>query len=158
VEEPVLDLSRVPRDHVPSLIIDVSVPRALLPGDHRVIPLEELRVPYIQYVNGKARILNYIEEVREESRRLMRLLARGDSEEYVRDVMVTIESIRSREVEEAIRALRSGRSVEEVIEAMSRSIVKRIMSNYLGNMRRSAEEGRLDLVKLMRDYLIGDRV
>jgi len=154
-EEPVLNLAKIPEDYLPSLIIDVSVPRALVPGDRRIILLEDLRLPYIQYINGKSRVLEYIDEVREETRRLMRLLARIDAEEYLRDLMMSVEEARTREVKEALAALRSGKPVEYIIDTMSKSLVKRIMSNYISNMKRSAERGDLELVKLMHDYFMG---
>ncbi|WP_069807984.1 glutamyl-tRNA reductase [Vulcanisaeta thermophila] len=158
VKSPIIDITKIPSDHVPRLIIDVSTPRSVdVNGKFRdrIVTLEDLRGEYVKYINGKFQALNYSGEVEGEARRIYRLLLRGLADDVVRDVMGFVERIREEEVREAVNALRSGRSPEEVIEAMSRSLVKKLMHNYLESIRRGVEVGRMDIVNELKNSLLG---
>ncbi|WP_054844421.1 hypothetical protein [Vulcanisaeta souniana] len=114
-----------------------------------------MREPYLEYVNGRSKVMNELLEIDNEAERIMRLIMRSDADEIIRSVMRFIEEIREEEVSEALRVLRGGgESVETVIDDMSRSLVKKIMHNYLENMRKFAEAGEEDMVRRLRDYLM----
>ena len=157
VQSPLINLGDSTNNSLPRLIIDVSTPSAVnihSNGHIKVIKLEDLREPYLNYVNGRSRVMNALSEIDNEAERIMRLIMRNDASEAIKDVMRFIEEIREEEVREALNALRSGEDVETVINAMSRSLIKKIMHNYLENMRRFAEAGNEDAVMRMRTYLM----
>ncbi|WP_243678630.1 hypothetical protein [Vulcanisaeta distributa] len=114
-----------------------------------------MREPYLNYVNGKSKVMGELSEIDYEAERIMRLIMRSDADEVIKDVMRFIEEIRKEEVREAVNALRSGEDVEAVIDAMSRSLIKKIMHNYLENMRRLAEAGDEGAVRKLKSYLMG---
>lgn len=158
VQSPLINLDVSISDSLPKLIIDVSTPSAVnVQGDGhvRVIKLEDLREPYLNYVNGKSKVMGELSEIDYEAERIMRLIMRSDADEVIKDVMRFIEEIRKEEVREAVNALRSGEDVEAVIDAMSRSLIKKIMHNYLENMRRLAEAGDEGAVRKLKSYLMG---
>nr|KJR72737.1 MAG: glutamyl-tRNA reductase [Vulcanisaeta sp. AZ3] len=154
VSAPILEFSDG-RYRVPNLIIDVSTPSAIKvpPTITKVFRLEDLREPYLKYVNGKSRILDNLGEIDSEAERIMKLIIRSDADEIVRDVMKFVEEIRREEANEAINALRNGQKPEEVVEVMSRSLVKKMMHNYLENIRRLIESDDEEAARRLRDYL-----
>ncbi len=159
VQSPLINLNGSIDGSLPRLIIDVSTPSAVniqskSNGHVRVIRLEDLRGPYLEYVNGRSKVMSGLLEIDHEAERIMRLIMRVDANEAIRDVMRFIEEIREEEVREALNALRSGERAEAVIDAMSKSLVKKIMHNYLENMRRLAEVGNEDAVRELRNYLM----
>ncbi|MDT7970729.1 MAG: glutamyl-tRNA reductase, partial [Vulcanisaeta sp.] len=141
---------------IPDLIIDVSTPSAVdVDGTPvRIIRLEDLREPYLKYVNGKSSILKEFGEVDKEAERIMRLIIRRDADDVIRDITRFTENIREEEVREAINALNNGADPKVVVEAMSRSLVKKIMHNYLENIRALTEKGDLDEIRRLRDLFI----
>ncbi|WP_243675315.1 hypothetical protein [Vulcanisaeta distributa] len=157
VQSPLINLDDPIGDSLPKLIIDVSTPSVVNVqgnGHVKVIKLEDLREPYLNYVNGKSKVMGELSEIDYEAERIMRLIMRSDADEAIKDVMRFIEEIRKEEVREAVNALRSGEDVEAVIDAMSRSLIKKIMHNYLENMRRLAEAGNEDAVRKLKTYLM----
>ncbi len=140
----------------PDLIIDVSTPSAVdVDGTPvRIIRLEDLREPYLKYVNGKSSILKEFGEVDKEAERIMRLIIRRDADDVIRDITRFTENIREEEVREAINALNNGADPKVVVEVMSRSLVKKIMHNYLENIRALTEKGDLDEIRRLRDLFI----
>ncbi|WP_229709808.1 NAD(P)-binding domain-containing protein [Vulcanisaeta souniana] len=157
VQSPLITINELTNHSPPKLMIDVSTPSAINVqgnGHVRVIKLEDLREPYLEYVNGRSKVMNELLEIDNEAERIMRLIMRSDADEIIRSVMRFIEEIREEEVSEALRVLRGGESVETVIDDMSRSLVKKIMHNYLENMRKFAEAGEEDMVRRLRDYLM----
>ncbi|MGC8543638.1 MAG: glutamyl-tRNA reductase, partial [Vulcanisaeta sp.] len=142
--------------NMPNLIIDVSEPSAVEVRNNstRLIKLEDLREPYLKYINGKGSILNRLDDINQEAERIMRLILRSDAEDLVRDVMRFIEDIRKEEVREAVNALMSGHDPRDVIEAMSKSLIKKLMHNYLENMRKLVEIGNELEAEKLRNYLI----
>ncbi|GAB6946296.1 glutamyl-tRNA reductase [Vulcanisaeta sp. JCM 16161] len=157
VQSPLINLDGSINDSLPRLIIDVSTPSAVSVqgnGHIKVTRLEDLREPYTNYVNGKSKVMNELSEIDYEAERIMRLIMRSDADEAIKDVMRFIEEIREEEVKEALNALRNGEDAEAVIDAMSRSLIKKIMHNYLENMRRLAEVGNGDAVRMLRAYLM----
>ncbi len=157
VQSPLINLDDSMDGSLPRLIIDVSTPSAVNiqgNGHVRVVRLEDLREPYLEYVNGRSKVMSELSEIDHEAERIMRLIMRVDANEAIRDVMRFIEEIREEEVREALNALRNGESAEAVINAMSKSLVKKIMHNYLENMRRLAEVGNEDAVRRLRNYLM----
>ncbi|MGC9180278.1 MAG: NAD(P)-binding domain-containing protein [Vulcanisaeta sp.] len=156
VQSPLINLNATDYS-LPNLIIDVSTPSAIKVqgnGHVRIIRLEDLREPYLKYVNGRSNIMEKLSEINNETERIMRLIMRSDADEVIRDVMRFVENIREEEVKEALNALRSSDNIEAIIDAMSRSLVKKIMHNYLENMRRYAEVGDETTVKKLRSYLM----
>jgi len=113
-----------------------------------------LREPYLKYVNGKSSILKEFGEVDKEAERIMRLIIRRDADDVIRDITRFTENIREEEVREAINALNNGADPKVVVEAMSRSLVKKIMHNYLENIRALTEKGDLDEIRRLRDLFI----
>lgn len=157
VDSPIINLSDVPEGRMPRLIIDVSTPRSVdVDGKYKgkVVLLEDLRNEYIKYVNGKYSTLDYANDIESEARRIFRLLIRGKADDVVREVMEFVESIREEEVREALNAIKGGEDPENVIEAMSRSLVKKLMHNYLENIRKNIELGKEDLVNILKDSLM----
>ena len=144
---------------IPDLIIDVSTPSAVdVDGTPvRIIRLEDLREPYLKYVNSKSSILKGFGEVDKEAERIMRLIIRRDADDAIRDITRFTENIREEEVREAINALNNGADPKVVVEAMSRSLVKKIMHNYLENIRALTEKGDLDEIRRLRDLFITAR-
>jgi glutamyl-tRNA reductase len=140
----------------PDLVIDVSTPSAVdVDGTPvRIVRLEDLREPYLKYVNGKSSILKEFGEVDKEAERIMRLIIRRDADDAIRDITRFTENIREEEVREAINALNNGADPKVVVEAMSRSLVKKIMHNYLENIRALTEKGDLDEIRRLRDLFI----
>ncbi|MGC8605961.1 MAG: NAD(P)-binding domain-containing protein [Vulcanisaeta sp.] len=156
VQSPLINLNATDYS-LPNLVIDVSTPSAIKVqgnGHVRIIRLEDLREPYLKYVNGRSNIMEKLSEINNETERIMRLIMRSDADEVIRDVMRFVENIREEEVKEALNALRRSDNVEAIIDAMSRSLVKKIMHNYLENMRRYAEVGDETTVKKLRSYLM----
>jgi glutamyl-tRNA reductase len=140
----------------PDLVIDVSTPSAVdVDGTPvRIVRLEDLREPYLKYVNGKSSILKEFGEVDKEAERIMRLIIRRDADDVIRDITRFTENIREEEVREAINALNNGADPKVVVEAMSRSLVKKIMHNYLENIRALTEKGDLNEIRRLRDLFI----
>jgi glutamyl-tRNA reductase len=120
----------------------------------RIVRLEDLREPYLKYVNGKSSILKEFDEVDKEAERIMRLIIRRDADDAIRDITRFTENIREEEVREAINALNNGADPKVVVEAMSRSLVKKIMHNYLENIRALTEKGDLNEIRRLRDLFI----
>ncbi|KUO82993.1 MAG: glutamyl-tRNA reductase, partial [Vulcanisaeta sp. OSP_8] len=141
---------------VPDLVIDVSTPSAVdVDGTPvRIVRLEDLREPYLKYVNGKSSILKEFGEVDKEAERIMRLIIRRDADDAIRDITRFTENIRGEEVREAINALNNGADPKVVVEVMSRSLVKKIMHNYLENIRALTEKGDLNEIRRLRDLFI----
>jgi glutamyl-tRNA reductase len=141
---------------IPDLVIDVSTPSAVdVDGTPvRIVRLEDLREPYLKYVNGKSSILKEFDEVDKEAERIMRLIIRRDADDAIRDITRFTENIREEEVREAINALNNGADPKVVVEAMSRSLVKKIMHNYLENIRALTEKGDLNEIRRLRDLFI----
>ena len=155
-QNPLINSDAMDDHSLPSLIIDVSTPSVVKlqgNGHVRVVRLEELKEPYLEYVNGRSNIVEKLSEIDTEAGRIMRLIMRSDADAVIRDVMRFIEEIREEEVREALSALGSGMDARTVIDAMSRSLIKKIMHNYLENMRRYAEIGNNDAVEKLRNYL-----
>jgi len=140
----------------PDLVIDVSTPSAVdVDGTPvRIVRLEDLREPYLKYVNGKSSILKEFGEVDKEAERIMRLIIRRDADDAIRDITRFTENIRGEEVREAINALNNGADPKVVVEVMSRSLVKKIMHNYLENIRALTEKGDLNEIRRLRDLFI----
>lgn len=139
--------------NIPDLVIDVSVPAAVYVDGVpvKVLRLGDLREPYLKYVNGKVNTTDYLREVEAEAERIMRLIARSDADEVVRGIMRFVEEILNNEIREAINALNNGADPREVVEAMGRSLVKKLMHNYLENVRALAETGDISGAERLRD-------
>jgi len=139
--------------NIPDLVIDVSVPAAVYVDGVpvKVLRLGDLREPYLKYVNGKVNTTEYLREVEAEAERIMRLIARSDADEVVRGIMRFVEEILNNEIREAINALNNGADPREVVEAMGRSLVKKLMHNYLENVRALAETGDISGAERLRD-------
>nr|MCG2892603.1 glutamyl-tRNA reductase [Vulcanisaeta sp.] len=96
-----------------------------------------------------------LREVEAEAERIMRLIARSDADEVVRGIMRFVEEILNNEIREAINALNNGADPREVVEAMGRSLVKKLMHNYLENVRALAETGDIGGAERLRDLFTG---
>ncbi len=143
------------------VIIDVAIPRNVsqdvssLPGV-RLLNIDDLREVAERNRKAREREIERVEEIIErELGLLIRHLYRIDVEDIVSGLFREAERVRRREVERALRML--GNGVDErkrrVIEDLSRVLVKRITSPIAENLRRAAEMGDQEAVRVAEKLL-----
>ncbi len=143
------------------VIIDVAIPRnvsqdvASLPGV-RLFNIDDLREVAERNKKAREREIERVEEIIDrELGMLIRHLYRIDVEGIVRELFREAESVRRREMERALRMLGNGVSERErrIIEDLSRVLVKRITSPIAENLRRAAEMGDQEAVRVAEKLL-----
>ena len=93
--------------------------------------------------------------IEEELEALERSLATLAANEVLAPIMERAENIRRAELSRAIRLLDCDDRETEVLDAMSRAIVNKIMAPLIETVRRAAAEGELSLVEALKRSLDG---
>lgn len=146
------------------LIVDISTPPA---AEHvegaRIITLDSLRREAEENAaRRRAEALKAEALVEEEVKLFLRLVRRMEADRVVSAITMKAEIIRRKEVERAFRALKArglytGDGASGIIEAMSRSIARKILQPVYEAARRAAEEGDYSRLSLILELFGGDR-
>jgi glutamyl-tRNA reductase len=145
------------------VIIDVAIPRdvsedvAMLPGV-RLFNIDGLRE--VAERNRKARekeIVKVEEIIDREMALLIKQLYRIDVEGIIRDLFKEAEKVRQRELGKALRMLGDGLGEREkrIIDDLTRVIVNRLTSPIAENIRKAAEQGDQEAVKVAEKWFRG---
>ncbi len=150
-----LDLDALENGLSLRLIIDVSVPCVIESKRYKVMKLQDLVMPYTNYISGRLDFEKARALIEEEAERIMRLLLREDAHPLIRRVMRFAEGVRRAEVEEAIKAIRRGEKIEDVLEAMSRSLLKKLLHNLFEGVKELCENGKEELAEYLVNIITG---
>ena len=161
----VLDSATLDRYAKPGLlIIDISMPPAvegspkatirwidhLKPIAEKNRRLREAEIPKVERI------------VEEEVSVFKKLVRRKAADEVLARIMERAETIRRRELERAFQALSSRSAALDgagfIVEAMSRSIVRKILQPVFNAAREAAEKGDFKRLELMLKVLGGERI
>lgn len=135
------------------LIFDLSTPRNV---DIRVYNLSNIELKTIDDLRiiaeeNKRRRLEEIHRVkdliREELESFKASLKIHIAEEIMKNIFLRAEKIRRKELERAIKILNCDKNVEEVLEAMTKSIVKKVLSPMVEKIKNAALNGKFDTLK-----------
>jgi|ECHhosMinimDraft_1075155.scaffolds.fasta_scaffold00022_28 glutamyl-tRNA reductase len=131
----------------PKLIIDLSVPPVF--EGQNVVDLDELRrISSINAQRKRGEILNAEKLVLEELERFSSEYLRVIYNRLVSAFMSRMEQIRKREMERALRELAKSGKVDdktvEVLNAMTRSILKKSMEPVLSEIKKRIREGKIN--------------
>ncbi len=145
------------------VIIDVAIPRDVsedvvtLPGV-RLFNIDGLREMAERNRKAREKEIVKVEEIIErEMALLLGQLYRIDVEGLIRDIFKEAEMVRQRELGKAMRRLGNGLGERErrIIDDLTRVLVNRLTSPIAENIRRSAEQGDQEAVKVAEKWFRG---
>jgi glutamyl-tRNA reductase len=146
------------------VVIDLATPRDVEEGvsklkDITLLNIDDLRT--IAERNKKIRekeIIKVEEIIEEEMSLLEKQLYRVDVEDVVKAVFETAEVVRRRELQKAMRMLGDdiGEREKEVIDDLTKAIVKKTMSPIADKVRKAAEIGDEMTVQVGKTYFMDD--
>ena len=145
------------------LVIDISMPPAV-EGSSRVSTrwIDDLKPIAEKNRRLREAEIPRVERIVEEEVQLFRrLVRRRAADEVLARIMERAESIRKRELERALQALSSRGAAPDgasfIVEAMSRSIVRKVLQPVFSAAREAAERGDFARLKLMLKILGGEQ-
>ena len=160
---PVLSRDMLDRHAKPGLlVIDVSMPPAVEDSDKAsILWIDDLKPVAEKNRRLREAEIPRVEQIVEEEVRVFRkLVRRRAADEVLAKIMERAENIRRRELERALQALSSkGAALDGasfIIEAMSRSIVRKVLQPVFNAAREAAEKGDFIRLELMLRMLGGE--
>jgi glutamyl-tRNA reductase len=147
------------RKHRPMLMVDIAVPRDIEPqvaelSDVYLYTVDDLRE--IVDENRKARVheaLKADEIIGAAILAWERQWRALDAVDTVKDYREQANSVRSHELEKAMRALANGAPAEQVLEQFARGLTNKLIHNPSSRLREAAANGETETLKLARRLL-----
>lgn len=143
----------------PLVIIDVAIPRDVSQDVEELPFVRAYNIDSLRQIAEKNKKLREKEIVKvekiieEELRHLVKRIYRIDVEHIVRKIFVDAEKIRARELAKAIKMLGDlDEREKKILEDLTRVIVKRTLSPIAQSIRKSAEAGDQQAVKIAEDW------
>jgi len=150
------------RKHRPILLIDLAVPRDIEPevgdiSDAYLYSVDDIRDVIEDSVKSRAaaaaQAADIIERGVEAYQRQLRAL---NAVATLRAFREQADALRQLELEKALRALDNGKPPAEVLEALSRGLINKLIHAPSVQMKLSSAEGRDDLVQAARELFALD--
>ncbi len=147
------------RKHRPILMIDLAVPRDI------EAQVGDLKDAYLYSVDDLREIVEENLKTRQDEARKADLIIAEGVREYQqelrsRDAVDTVKAFRSQaeqlrdvEIEKALRAVERGEPVEQVLNALARSLTNKLIHSPTIELRRASAEGKPEVLELARGLL-----
>ncbi len=143
----------------PLVIIDVAIPRDVSEDVEELNFVKAFNIDGLRAIADKNRrerekeIVKVEEIIDEELKLLVKQIYRIDVEDLVSKIFMDAEEIRSREVEKALKMLGNvGERERKIIEDLTKVIVKRTLTPIATNIRKSAEAGDQEAIKVAENW------
>lgn len=146
------------RRHKPMLLVDISVPRAVEPNVREedgvyLYDIDDFNEVIKEHLHSRACDISIAEVmVEREIKAAERWFKEVEVRPLIADLMKKAESVADHEVMRAISAMgKSGEDNKEILTAMARSIVNKLLHEPLTRLRESAVQGRSDLKEAVKE-------
>jgi len=144
------------------MIVDVAIPRDVEDGVSKVEDVKLFNIDGLREIADKNRKTREIESVKveeiieEELSLLEKQLYHVDVEGIIKAVFSKAEHVRQKELEKAVNILGNGTDEREmkVLDDMTKVIINRTMSPIADNIRKAAETGDSDTIKVAENWFL----
>ncbi|MEE9594732.1 MAG: glutamyl-tRNA reductase [Candidatus Hydrothermarchaeales archaeon] len=144
------------------MIVDVAIPRDVEAGVGKLKDVKLFNIDSLREIAEKNRRTREIESVKveeiieEELSLLEKQLYHVDVEEVIKAVFSKAEHIRRKELERAVKILGNGADPKDkkVLDDLTKVIINRTMSPIVNNIRKAAETGDNDTIKVAENWFL----
>ncbi|MEE9610593.1 MAG: hypothetical protein V3W19_05040, partial [Desulfatiglandales bacterium] len=144
------------------MIVDVAIPRDVEDGVSKVEDVKLFNIDGLREIADKNRKTREVESVKveeiieEELSLLEKQLYHVDVEGIIKAVFSKAEHVRQKELEKAVNILGNGTDEREmkVLDDMTKVIINRTMSPIADNIRKAAETGDSDTIKVAENWFL----
>ncbi|PIE23387.1 MAG: glutamyl-tRNA reductase [Neptuniibacter caesariensis] len=145
------------RKHRPIFMVDIAVPRDI---ETQVSDLDDV---YLYTVDDLKEVIEENQRSRENAARQAETIIENGAHEFMRqlrsleavDVLTVFrgraEQLRDQELDKALKQLGNGKSAEEVITMLARSLTNKMLHYPTIQMRKASAEGRTEMLELVQE-------
>lgn len=137
------------------IVIDISTPPVLAPKEGKVFTFNDVDALVKTSITTRASEIPKVEKIiAEEIERLKRIIAERKADVAVSAIMRFARRVMSEEIEETIRALRSNKPVDKVLELAFWSYTKKLLRPLILTLRRMAIKGYDEFIETIYNNYI----